>query len=122
MDFVIYILVQYLYSEKRKCPVFKCRGSEARLYKVGLFIFSSKNCLEDSFSTFYKSGQGQKTVPCEQLAGVQRHGCGNLRAVWLSVPVRHACPTPTPREECRPRESQAASMDAREPGTQKTLR
>lgn len=77
--------------KKGKCPVFKSPGSEARLYKVGLFIFSSKNCLEDSFSTFDKSGQVQKKIPCERLTGVHRQGCLNLRAIWLSVP-RHTCP------------------------------
>ena len=87
---------------------------------MGLFIFNSKDCLENSFSTFHKSGQVHRTITSEQLAGCRGKVASSSELAgsqYLELPI----PTPTPPGRCVALGSWAASMGSREPGTQTTL-
>lgn len=68
---------------------------------MGLFIFNSKDCLEDSFSTFHKSGQVHRKITSEQLAGCRGKPASSSELAgsqYLELPI----PTPAPQGDVWP--------------------
>ena len=62
---------------------------------MGLFIFNSKDCLEDSFSTFHKSGQVHRKITSEQLAGCRGKPASSSELAgsqYLELPIPTLAP------------------------------